>query len=306
MREETLEILMATYNGEKYLREQLDSILAQDDSRWHLTVSDDGSTDGTASILDSYVRMHPDKITRVFSGRRFGGAKAHFLWLLKQCDADYIAFSDQDDVLYPDKVRAMLSALLQEEKKTTPAVPVLVYSDLEVVDGSLHTIHPSYTAMQGNNPEQISLPAICFHNTVTGCACCFNRALAEMVSCVENADSVTMHDHWLAMAAAAFGKIVYLNRPTIRYRQHGGNSVGAKNVKTLSYWVGRLSGVRETVTGKKKQAAAFAAMYRDILSPEDARFLEQFSLPRSGFMFYYSHRRFLPGLYRKMGFCLFG
>lgn len=306
MREETLEILMATYNGEKYLREQLDSILAQDDDRWHLTVSDDGSVDETASILDSYVRMHPAKITRVISGKRFGSAKAHFLWLLKQCDADYIAFSDQDDVLYPDKVRTMLSALLQEEKKTTAATPLLVYTDLEVVDGALHTIHPSYTAMQGNEPGQVTLPALCFHNTVTGCACCFNRALAEMLSQVENADSITMHDHWLAITASAFGKIVYLNRPTIRYRQHDSNSVGAGDVKKLSYWAGRLSCVRETVAGKKKQASAFAALYGALLSSEDALFLERFSLPRSGIMFYYSYRRYIDGLYRKIGFCLFG
>ena len=89
---------MAAYNGAPYIREQVDSILCQTDTNWHLTVSDDGSTDGTDAILDEYARRYPDKVRRVVSGRRFGGAREHFFWLTAQCDSAYLAFSDQDDV----------------------------------------------------------------------------------------------------------------------------------------------------------------------------------------------------------------
>ena len=99
------EILMATYNGERFVRQQLDSLLAQDDDRWHLTVSDDGSTDSTPQILDEYAAAHPDKITRHISGKRFGNARDHFFHLMETCDAPYMLFSDQDDVWYPGKVR---------------------------------------------------------------------------------------------------------------------------------------------------------------------------------------------------------
>lgn len=98
---------MATYNEAAFLTAQLDSILAQDTDDWHLTVSDDGSTDATPEILEDYVRRFPEKITRVFSGNRFGNARDHFFWLMDQCKAEYMHFADQDDVWHPEKVRVM-------------------------------------------------------------------------------------------------------------------------------------------------------------------------------------------------------
>ena len=99
-----VEILMAVYDGEAFLAEQIDSILAQSDGRWHLTISDDGSTDGSGAIIDEYVRRNPDRIARYRSGRRFSNARDHFFHLMRRCDTDYMLFCDQDDVWYPDKV----------------------------------------------------------------------------------------------------------------------------------------------------------------------------------------------------------
>ena len=104
----TVEILLASYNGEAYIREQIDSILAQSDKRWHLTVSDDGSTDGTAKIIDEYVARYPERIVRYRSGIRFGNARDHFFHLMKMCDAPYMFFCDQDDVWYPQKIQIMM------------------------------------------------------------------------------------------------------------------------------------------------------------------------------------------------------
>ena len=102
MSTESVEILLAAYNGSKYIREQMDSILNQTDTRWHLTVSDDGSTDGTLSILDAYAAQFPEKISVYRSGIRFGNARDHFFHLMRRCTAPYILFSDEDDMWRPD------------------------------------------------------------------------------------------------------------------------------------------------------------------------------------------------------------
>ena len=106
-KEQSVEILMTTYNGELFLREQFDSILAQTYRNWHLTVSDDGSTDGTDCIIEEYVHLYPDKILHVRYPERFGSPKEHFLQLCRDCEAPLIAFCDQDDVWFPDKLKKM-------------------------------------------------------------------------------------------------------------------------------------------------------------------------------------------------------
>ena len=108
----TVEILLAAYNGERFLREQLDSLLAQTWEQWHLTVSDDGSTDGTPAILDEYAARYPGRIRRVRHEGRFGNARDHFFWLMKECGASYMMFCDQDDVWHLDKVEKTMRALL--------------------------------------------------------------------------------------------------------------------------------------------------------------------------------------------------
>ena len=100
-----VEILMAVHNGSAFLKEQIDSIIRQTDGRWHLTISDDGSTDDSREIIDDYARRCPDKIAHLRSGRRFGNARDHFFFLMERCDSEYMLFCDQDDVWYPDKVK---------------------------------------------------------------------------------------------------------------------------------------------------------------------------------------------------------
>ena len=89
-----IEIVMAAYNGMPYISEQIESILSQTDENWHLTISDDGSTDGTEAVIKDYAARYPGKVRVVHSGRRFGGAMPHFMWLTEQCDAPYIASAD--------------------------------------------------------------------------------------------------------------------------------------------------------------------------------------------------------------------
>lgn len=299
---------MATYNGAAFLAAQLDSILAQDTDRWHLTVSDDGSTDATAEILEDYARRFPEKITRVFSGRRFGNARDHFFWLMAQCEAEYMHFADQDDVWHPEKVRVMQEALEQAEVQYGAQTPLLVFTDQAVVDEDLKPMAPSLMRMQQQDPEKTDYRNILFQNIVTGCTSAINRSLADLAGQCGDTTQVIMHDWWLALVAARFGKLVYLDIPTLDYRQHRGNSVGAKDVRSLGYIAGkfrRLSELKHFFGRKKDQAKVFAECYRGCLTEKDRTLVNAFSCKRSNMTFKIGFLRFISGFYRRVGFlCL--
>lgn len=302
-----IEILLATYNGESYLDEQLQSILAQDTQAWHLTVSDDASTDKTSDILDEYVQNYPDKITRVYSGRRFGCARDHFFWLMSQCNAQYMQFSDQDDVWHPDKVRLLQEALEKAEREHGTQVPMLVFSDQTVVDQELQPIAPSLMQMQQQNPKATDYRNILFQNIVTGCTMGINRVLADLAGKCPNPAQTIMHDWWLALVAAKFGQLIYVPQSTIEYRQHRKNSVGAKDTRSFSYFVYKilhLKAFQKTVLEKKSQAAAFLAVYADALSAEEQAVLREFSCAHSSSRFKLHYFPWISTPARKIGFLL--
>ena len=208
-----VEILMAVYNGEAYLRAQLDSILGQSDGRWHLTVSDDGSTDGSAAILDAYARRYPEKIVRYASGRRFGNARDHFFQLMARCEAEHMLFCDQDDVWRPDKLAKTRKALLEAEARDGPDAPILVFSDQTPTDADLNPLADSLMRYQGQYFESFDYRSILMQNVVTGGAMAVNRALARLGERGATPDGVIMHDWWMAAVAARFGQIVYIDEP---------------------------------------------------------------------------------------------
>lgn len=298
---------MATYNGAAFLPAQLDSILAQDTDSWHLTVSDDGSTDATPEILEDYVRRFPDKITRVFSGRRFGNARDHFFWLMAQCEAEYMHFADQDDVWHPEKVRVMQEALEQAEAQYGAQTPLLVFTDQAVVDEDLKPMAPSLMRMQQQDPEKTDYRNILFQNIVTGCTSAINRSLADLAGQCGDTTQVIMHDWWLALVAARFGKLVYLDIPTLDYRQHGDNSVGAKDVRSLSYlWykLNHMTQAREHAMSKRRQALKFRRVYEKALSRGEIDLLEDFASDKCKIVFKLRYLRFINKSLRKIGFLL--
>lgn len=304
-----VEILMAVYNGGPYLREQLDSILAQIDGRWHLTVSDDGSTDGSPAIIESYARRDPDRISVYHSGRCFGCARDHFFHLMEQCGAEYMLFCDQDDVWYPDKVKKTRAALMDAEEKWGADAPILVFSDQTPTDASLNPLAPSLMRYQGQYFEEFDYRSILMQNVVTGGAMGVNRALARLGAPRGDAGAIIMHDWWLAAAAARFGHVVYIDEPLGAYRQHGDNAVGAKDVASAGYVADRLSRLRDvrwTILKKKAQAGAFRAAYEDRLSDEDIAFLRAFGQSRSGALFWLKYRHLIHGAARKAGFLILG
>ena len=309
MQSRRIEILMAAYNGAPYIGEQIDSILQQTDTNWHLTISDDGSTDGTDAIIDEYTRQYSDSVQRVCSGQRFGGAKAHFFWMTQQCEAEYIAYCDDDDTWKADKLEKLRNAMQDAESRLGSNTPILVFSDQTVTDEKLSVIAPSLMRYQKQYFEHFDYRSILLQNVVTGGAMMVNRALAKLALECADPSRVIMHDWWMAVVAARFGEIVYIDEPLGAYRQHGSNSVGAKNVGSLAHILHKLGHTREirrTLTDKKAQASVFDRTYVPMLEEADRAFLGQFARRRSGLVFYLKNRALVHGFFRLAGMIVLG
>ena len=221
-----IHILMSTYNGESYLQEQLDSILAQTYTDWRLFVRDDGSCDKTRNILAEYT-LKDARITVVTDDKNMG-AKYSFMWLLENNgDAHYIAFADQDDVWDANKLELCMETMQQAEQRF-PDSPIVVHSDLRVVDEQLRVIASSFWQYSNIRPDlldrNIHYMAIC--TSVTGCAMLFNRAARTCA--LPMAKSAYMHDLWIAQRTLlAGGHIIPIYQTPIAYRQHHANLLGA-------------------------------------------------------------------------------
>ena len=246
-----------------------------------------------------------ERIRRVVSGQRFGNARDHFYWLMRQCDADYVMTCDQDDVWQPDKVQLTLTALLAAEKECGPETPVLVFTDSAPVDVELNPISPSLMAMQRQNPALTDYRNLLFQNIVTGGTMGLNRALKDLALRCGELDQTIMHDWWMAVVAARFGKMVYVDRATTLYRQHGDNSVGAQDVRSLKYLIHKVTHLVEfqkTVVDKKRQAEVFMKTFAERLSEEEKRVLRDFSKPRSPLGMKLRYLKWIYTMPRKLGF----
>lgn len=221
-----VEILLATYNGERYLQPQIDSLLGQSYRPIRVLARDDGSSDGTAAILDRTASTHPDLFHRLPTEKPSGSAKANFLRLMAGSTAPYVALSDQDDVWLPNKLEQSMDAMHALEQQHGVAVPLLVFTDLTVVNRDLQVVHPSFWAHQHIQADRIAtLRYLLAQNVVTGCTALLNRALVER--CLQMPSAVFMHDWWIALNACIFGHSTALHTPTVLYRQHDSNVVGA-------------------------------------------------------------------------------
>ena len=273
----TVRILLATYNGEKYIGEMIESILAQDYQDWQLVLSDDQSRDGTVSILEDYAEKYPDRISHYRSGLHFGNAQDHFLHLLSQFpDAPYLMFCDQDDVWHQDKVSGTLKKMKEIEEQGVPAV---VHTDLRVVDGQLQEMAPSFLDYSGLSGERMQLKHLLVQNVVTGCTMMINRALAELAIAHMPEGKILMHDWWLAMIGAAMGKTGFWNEATIDYRQHGNNTVGAKDTKSISYILKKIrnDGVRKAMEQTYGQAEVFLNAFGELMTPEQRKIVADYA-----------------------------
>jgi len=235
---EHIAILLATYNGMKFIPELIDSLMKQTITLWDLYVQDDLSQDGTMEYL-SALAAQDDRIHIVPNDRKLG-AMLNFMSLLNVVDAQYYMFCDQDDVWQPNKIELIFSKMKTLESQHSIATPIIVHTDLTVVDENLAVINNSFMQMSRINPGLLKkFNQQAGHNLVTGCTMMLNRASALSVERIN--DTVLMHDAWVLLCTLKNGGIVQeIMEPTILYRQHGNNTLGAHDISS-NYILKRLT-----------------------------------------------------------------
>lgn len=273
-------VLLASYNGEDYIEEQILSVLNQTDNNWHLVIRDDGSTDKTLQIEKRIAKKYPEFITVLENKTNIHGPKSNFLELTRYAlkeKYEYIMFCDQDDFWKKDKIKHTFELMCKNE--INKQVPVLVHTDLEVVDEKLNTLGKSFFQYRALNSKVKDINHLLVQNNVTGCTMMVNRSLVLKAFKNENLEKMAMHDWWFTLVASVYGKIAFLNESTIKYRQHGGNVVGATKVNTPAFIWKRLMGkahVKDTLMMAVDQAKLFLDTYNDI-PKNKKRIIEEFS-----------------------------
>ncbi|AKI57817.1 glycosyltransferase family 2 protein [Streptococcus agalactiae] len=266
-------ILMATYNGEKFLAQQIESIQKQTFKEWNLLIRDDGSSDKTCDIIRNFTAKD-SRIRFINENEHHNlGVIKSFFTLVNYEVADFYFFSDQDDVWLPEK----LSVSLEAAQHKASDVPLLVYTDLKVVNQELNILQDSMIRAQSHHANTTLLPELT-ENTVTGGTMMINHALAEKWF---TPNDILMHDWFLALLAASLGEIIYLDLPTQLYRQHDNNVLGArtmdKRFKILRegpksiftrYW--------KLIHDSQKQASLIVDKYGDIMTANDLELIKCF------------------------------
>lgn len=275
-----INIVMCTCNGEKHVLEQLKSIAKNSVTDWCLYIADDLSSDRTIEIVRKFADENNVKVHIQVNEHRQGAVK-NFLsmaWNLYHTmqDADYIMFCDQDDIWYNDKLFVTLNAMKELEKQYRSDIPLLVSSDVEVVDENLKTIAPSFRKMNRYDIERMDFSHIMMENKVQGCTLMMNKALAGKFHTLPK--NAVMHDWWIGLIAAAMGKIRYIDRPTMKYRQHVNNVMGSLAYKDdLKNKVHHLDKQRQIVLDTTEQIAEFLVIYGNELPRHIYRAAEAFA-----------------------------
>ncbi|HGC9125079.1 TPA: glycosyltransferase family 2 protein [Streptococcus agalactiae] len=266
-------ILMATYNGEKFLAQQIESIQKQTFKEWNLLIRDDGSSDKTCDIIRNFTAKD-SRIRFINENEHHNlGVIKSFFTLVNYEVADFYFFSDQDDVWLPEK----LSVSLEAAKHKASDVPLLVYTDLKVVNQELNILQDSMIRAQSHHANTTLLPELT-ENTVTGGTMMINHALAEKWF---TPNDILMHDWFLALLAASLGEIIYLDLPTQLYRQHDNNVLGARTMEKrfkilregpksifTRYW--------KLIHDSQKQASLIVDKYGDIMTANDLELIKCF------------------------------
>jgi len=228
-----LSVAMCTYNGAAHLEAQLESIAEQSLPPDELVVCDDGSTDETLQLVRKFSEAAPFTV-RILTGLGRLGVVRNFERALSHVAGKYVALADQDDEWKPNRLESGMRAMKQAEAASGMHCPILVHSDMHVVDSKGAQIDTSFFDRRGfrkRHPKP--LRELVLQNYVTGCSTLVNRALLDLA--LPFPATISIHDLWLALIAAAAGTVVTLDEQTVRYRSHGKNVIGAKRVEWRPY-----------------------------------------------------------------------
>ncbi len=219
-----LSIALCTCEGSFFLPAQLESLAGQSVLPGEVVVCDDASTDGSVDIVEEFAKKVPFQVQIVVNEARMGAVK-NFEQAISLCKGKYIALCDQDDTWYENRLEMALQCMIEAEKDSGAKTPVLVHSDLAVIDGSGKQVAPSYMkARRIKHKGDKVLNNLVAQNFVTGNTVLFNSALKKLALPIP--DEAFMHDWWLALVAAAAGQIEFIEQPTVYYRQHQANVIG--------------------------------------------------------------------------------
>lgn len=232
-----IDIVLATYNGECYIKEQLDSIISgisYNELINSIIIVDDGSTDSTLTIVSEYCKKYNNIKFFPSKGEKFGPVKNFERGMLLS-KADYVMLCDQDDVWLPNKIFASFNKL-KEIENGDPSVPCLVFTDLEIVDSALQVVYQSFFDFNKLKfPRDLSLEFIMSNNVAPGCTMIMNNKLISYALPIPS--TAIMHDWWLMIFTKCYGRIDVLAEETIMYRQHNNNTVGVKKKSLINKFI---------------------------------------------------------------------
>jgi glycosyltransferase involved in cell wall biosynthesis len=291
-----IDVLLATYNGEKFVGQQIESVINQTYTDWKLIIRDDNSSDNTPKIIKEYAAKHPDKIKVLDNGKNNLGVVKNFGELLKASNSDYVCFCDQDDVWFPFKLERTLKMMLENQKRN-PGKAVLVHSDMVVVDDSLNKINDSFFKYQNINPKIKKLSRLLVQNNVTGCSTMINKELKKAI--LPFKEGVVMHDWYAALVASSIGVIDHIPYATSMYRQHSDNQLGAVKYDGC-YIINKLVSIFEKISlinGQKQ-----ASLINDLVAKVYSTLNDQNWFKRRYYMFKFGFYK--KGFLRNLGLFL--
>lgn len=282
-------VLLSTYNGEKYVEEQLESILNQTYPNIKIYVRDDGSSDHTLAVLEKYEKS--GEITLV-KGKNVGFIKS-FFELVKLCeDCEYVAYCDQDDIWLPEKI----SLAVETISKKVNEKPILYFSNYDFYDSNMN--------FQSHCPDKKLMPS--FENALVDCISLgfnsvFNKSALKIMQ--QNIPNYSCgHDWWTYMVCVSMGEVIYDKRYTVKYRRHESN-VSAGGMKFIAFQLWRLKKFffNDYFKNIRLQLKEFENLYSDLLKEEDRKVLSLFTKDRYNFttalkkVFY--KKRFRSGIF---------
>ena len=256
-----VDILMATYNGEKYIAEQIESILGQTFQDFRLLIRDDGSSDNTPAIIEEYAAKYPGKIVAVHDDVVCKNAEKNFFQLLTYAQADYAMYCDQDDVWLPYKIQIMLDFVKKAEREN-PGKPVCAFSGLARVDAKLNSLD-TFVALDLKQARYTHLANLILCSCVWGCTEMFNRELYSSIG--EYDERMIFHDHWLPEYACACGVLCHVPMALVLHRIHGNN---------VSVRIQEKLGFRKRMSARLKEVLTFVVSPRRSFSSSRERFLK--------------------------------
>lgn len=313
-KETKVNIILSAYNGEKYIGEQISSIIDQTYKNWVLYIFDDGSSDLTENIVSEYARNYPEKIFFIKNDRNYGSTLS-FLYGLKYVynissdklnnTEQFYMFCDQDDVWLKDKIAVSLKVLNKMEKRHAAATPLSVFTDALIVDENLRFIKESFYKADKLKPRHTDLNRLLMENKCLGCTMMMNSAAAAVIRIPE--EGIRYHDWWTALSVTAFGHIRYIKVPLIMYRQHSDNQVGQKD---FAGYVSERTSSTDNIRNRLKltfhQAEVFRDAYMTDLKERKLKTIEMFiRMEHEGFfkkrLICIKYRFFKSGFLRNIG-----